>query len=433
MRRFILLTLFSLGVAALLLMGAVPVLGFAETRLTLAQALDLAKKNNLELQALQKEAQSVEGDLMQAGLIPNPTLDLEQKSAPFLGFREGEQGIFLSQELELGGKRSARLSAAQRAFEEAQLTLSDKGRQLRQQVRTAFYNAWIAQQRLTVLENIVGTQKKFLEVNEARVRLGAIPGLEVKLIKAEHLRSQQKLDEAGKEAQVTSASLFQLLGIPPDPKPVLQLPGSLVATRKDLDSLASEALEQRPDLKALQKTAEKAEAQIRLEKAQAFPNLTVGAGTVWDQVLIEGNEVTPGGIISQIDHRDQLYQIRLSLPLPLFNRNQGNILKAERLRESSLLKVQNLKRTIQTEVVSAWQKVLTSQKIHDRFEHELLPTVKSNLETIEKAYRLGGESILAVLQAQRTLLDTELDYLDNLRELGESMALLESAVGAEWP
>ena len=80
-----------------------------------------------------------------------------------------------------------------------------------------------------------------------------------------------------------------------------------------------------------------------------------------------------------------------------------------------------------------WQKVAANQKTQERFEKELLPVVKDNLDIIQKAYQLGGESILAVIQAEKTLSETQLESLDNLRQMEESIASLESAVGVEWP
>lgn len=421
-------------IAALLCLGFLPVSVRAETTLTLSQSFELAKKNNLEFQALQKEAQAVEGDLIQAGLIPNPTLELEYKSnTPFSGLEEGEQGVFLSQELELGWKRSARMSVSRSALEGARFKVEDKARQLRQQVRALFYETWVAQQRRTVLEEIANNQKRLLDLNESRVKLGAIPGLEVKLVKAEYLRIQQKMEETRKEAENTLANFLQLIGAPPDEKLNLQIPNALRLALPDIDSLLSQALQKRPDLKAQEKVIHKSEAQIRLEKSQAFPNLTVGGGVIWDKTFVEAKGITPGGIISQINDRDTLYQIRFSVPLPLFNRNQGNILKAERLYETELLKQQNLKRTIQTEVITAWQSVAADQREQERFEKELLPAVKENADIIEKAYLLGGESVLAVIQAERTLFETQLDYLDNVIQLQKSTALLESAVGMELP
>ena len=97
------------------------------------------------------------------------------------------------------------------------------------------------------------------------------------------------------------------------------------------------------------------------------------------------------------------------------------------------MKQQNIKRTIQTEVITAWQSVAADQREQERFEKELLPAVKENADIIEKAYRLGGESVLAVIQAERTLFETQLDYLDNVLQLQKSTALLESAVGMELP
>ncbi|MBI2265300.1 MAG: TolC family protein [Armatimonadetes bacterium] len=414
-------------------LGWIPAPAFAESTLTLPQAFELARKNNIAFQAVQREAESVEGDLIQAGLIPNPTLELEQKSTPFPGFQEGERGLFLSQELELGGKRSARVSVAQKALEAAQFKVAEIARQLRQKVRVSFYEAWVAQERMKVLEEISASQKLFLDLSKARVKLGDIPGVEVKLVSAEYLRIQQKLEGARKDVQTALADLAQLLALPLDEKPALQAPDKGPADFPDLSGLLSQAFQNRPDLRAQEMNVQKALAQVRLEKALAIPNLTVGAGTVLDKLLIHGEDVSPPGAISEINDSDRLYQIRFSFPLPLFDRNQGNILKSERLYESEILKEQDLRRAIQTEVMTAWQKVAANLKIQERFQKELLPVVKENLHIIEKAYRLGGQSVLAVIQAERTLFETQLDYLDNLRQLEGSIALLESAAGIELP
>lgn len=406
---------------------------YGEPDLTLTQALSLAQKNNLEFQASQKEVAALEGDLIQAGLHPNPALDLESKTSPFLGFHEGERDLFLSQELETGGKRPARIRLSQSTLEEAKFRLQDKARQLRQQVRTTFFNAWISGERVSILQELLNNQDRFLNLNEARVKLGAIPSLEAKLIKAEEIRVRQKLEQAQTEEKRAFVNLSRILGLSLNEKPVLQIPDRTVEPVPDLTGLLQQALANRPDLKAQRKNVERAEAQIASEKAQAVSNVTVGGGLVWDRLFVTGDEIIPRGAISQIDHRDTLYEIRLSLPLPLFNRNQGNILKAERLRESALIGEKNITRLIEAEVTNAWQTAFTDQKVHKRFEHELLPVVRENAEAVQKAYQLGGESILVVMQAQQTWLNAELDYLDNLRDLEESIAALESASGVELP
>lgn len=404
----------------------------AEQTLTFPQAFDLARQHNLELQAIDKEVKVAEGDVVQASLIPNPTLDLEQRSNSFPGFTEGEQSLLVSEELELGGKRGARLSVVRKSLEIAKLNQANTLRQLRQQVRTQFFKAWIAQERVKVLQDIWQAQSQFLELSEKGFKEGQFPGAEIDLLKAETLRVEQKLDEVQSEAQVSRTNLAPLLGLSPNEIPTLEADANDIPAIPDLKALLARA-EERPDLKSQQATAEEARKKVALENALAIPNLTVGAGVVQEKVTISGNEVMPPNVFSSIQHQEGLFQVRFSLPLPLFNRNQGNIEKANRLYESARLREENLRKVIQSEITSIWQSVIAEKKINNRFTQNLLPTVKTNSDRIKKAYLLGGESILAVIQARRTFLETELDYLDNLSALHASIALLESSVVGDWP
>lgn len=409
---------------------------FAQESLTLSKSLRLAKEQNLTIKAVQKEIEAFKGDIKQATLFPNPSLELEQTSRPFLGFKEGEKGLFLTQEFELGGKRPARLLVARKALEEAQWIAINTERLLLQQVKIQFHKAWTAQERLKILHQILEKQKQFLNVSDSRAKLGEIPGMEVRLFKVEYLRSKQKYEEAKKEMDSSLLELLQLIGLPADKQYNLLLPANLTREANlslplDLKELISRALQKRPDLKIQSIITEKAKAQIRMEETQAFPNVTLGAGLVQDKATVSGDDVTPGGIISSIQDKDKLFKLSISIPIPLFNRNQGNILKARHLYESALLKEQNLRTIIEKDVITSYKQVVANQKINEQFEKEILPTVKANFETIEKAYQLGGESILGVIQTQKTFMESQLGYLDNLLNLQESIALLESATGEE--
>ncbi|RML70155.1 Metal ion efflux outer membrane protein, partial [Pseudomonas syringae pv. syringae] len=282
--------------------------------ISLAQALEAAFARNPELAAAQWEIGVAEGDRQQAGLIPNPTVSWEVEDTR----REtSTTTVMLSQALELGGKRGARIEAASKGQDAARLELERRGNELRAEVVQAFYAAARAQAGLELARQSRTLAERGLEVAEGRVRAGKVSPVEatraqVQLAETDLLvrRAETLKINSNRELARTTGSpvaSFERLDYN-DLSPGKLPPGAKLLT----------ALNQSAELRLAQTQIEQREAALGSERAKRIPDLTVSVGSQYSR-----------------EERERVNVVGLSMPLPLFDRNQGNVLAASRRADQS--------------------------------------------------------------------------------------------------
>jgi len=332
-----------------------------------------------------------------------------------------------------GGKWNARVRVAEEKLHVAEWEKKDFERKLRFQTAIQFAKAWIAEKRVETLEKLVDAEKKILDVNESRYKLGDISGVEFHLLQVDYLQTKLQLESAKKEEETNFAQLSPWLGVPLNPSVVLKMESQSLETVQDLPSLYKQAIANRADLAEAREKVLEAQEENALAKANAWPNVEVGAGVVWDTLFLGSEDISPTGILSSIQDKETNAEVRIRIPLPFFNRNQGEIEKFKKLHEVALLEEQNLRLHIESDVKSAWQSLQIDAKTTHQYETILLPAMKKNFRAIEEAYQIGGESVLAVLAAQKDLLQAEEGYLQSLFQLEADVAELKKAVGEGLP
>jgi cobalt-zinc-cadmium efflux system outer membrane protein len=382
--------------------------------LVLSQALALALTNNPLLSAFSKETRAREAATLQAGLLPNPVFDVEGSNFGNNKFK-GADGdaitLQLSQLIELGGKRAARIETATLTQELANWDYETQRVNVLTQVTQTFVEVLTAQQRLELLQQMLDLADQVVETASARVRAGSVAPLEATRAKVtrasskiEWIRAQRTLETARKRLAATWGSTM------PHFKSVQ---GNLnkISQPPSLDDLTLR-LEQNPDLARWATEISQRQAIIDMEKSKVIPDITLSLGT--NQYL---------------DGDDYNLNAGISIPIPLFNRNQGGILAAVRRLGKTEDERRNAEVSITTELNSVYLQLDAAYAELTALDEDVIPGAESAFNVASRGYRLGEFSFLDVLDAQRTLFDVKAQYLQAQADYHLNVARIERLIG----
>jgi cobalt-zinc-cadmium efflux system outer membrane protein len=392
-------------------------------------SMDIVRRalvSNADLTAARLEVERARGRLRQAGLRPNPTIDVEQITGRFTGSpEEKEFSVGVSVPLELGGKRGRRIDLASADLEAAEAEVADRERRLTSEVRAAFAEAMAALRELEITAELNSIDDQTVRFVQARVTEGDTPPLELNLLRADadRLRSRRSLVQG--RLQAAMLRLKTLAGIPAND--VLRFREELTALilpePPTLQEALDAALKGRPDLRLARLSEELAEAGLRLTRAQAVPDVTVwtrfGAGT-----MIFDN--TPVGVLTD---RDRALSFGASISLPVFNRNQGAQLEARASVAQARSRREYLESLVRAEVGSAYSRYEAARQALTVFEPGVLQRSQQNIQAVRGAYEIGAFRITDLLNEQRRLLDFQREFTEALTERYRALADLQAAIG----
>ncbi|TSK08256.1 MAG: TolC family protein [Geobacter sp.] len=410
---------------ALCLLAVSPVV--AETQvLSLRQAIETALNNNPDIASFRKEAGIFDAATVRAGLLPNPTLELEGETGALTGSSaDNNLSIGINQEFQLGDKRHKRTVVAERDAVAYRWQVLDRERLLKEQVQGAYYDALLARERLALAHQSIALNKQLLQVAEDRFAAGDIAELEVYLVKLELTRSEGGRIDIDRALLDADARLASLLSIAPGEAPTLS--GKLDADLPQpatLSDLKNQALKSRPDLKAADAAVHKGDAEVALAEAEAVPNLTAGLS-----LNREASSMEIGGI----EGRETAYTVgmKLSIPIPLFNRNRAGVQEARVKQDSAQIRAKAAASGVEREVENAYAGLSNAEKVVSLYKSNIIAQLEENLRLTQEAYRLGEVGILAVIEEQKKFFEVSDGYLTALHARQMAMAKVESAVAAD--
>jgi cobalt-zinc-cadmium efflux system outer membrane protein len=409
----------------LCLLTSAPV--WAETqKLALPQVVEFSLQNNGDLKSFREEKGIRDAGKTRAGLLPNPTLELEGGTGALTGSSaENSLSLGVSQEFFLSGKRDKRLSLAERELEMYRWQVADRERVLRDEVKTAFYDAILAQQRISLSDRSIVLNRQLLDVTKERLAAGDIPELEMNLVKVELARSEGARIEVEKTLNQNQAKLWILMGLPPgEDASIVGTFETEILMKKNLVDLKQLAHEKRPDLKALEAEKNRGESDITLARAEGIPNLTAGLAFRRDTTTME---------IGGIEGKETGYTIglKLSMPIPMFDRNQAGVQEARAKKNSSESRLTAAIRNAEREVETAYASLLNAEKVLSLYKSNIIPQLEENLKLTQEAYRLGEVGILTVIQEQKKFFEVNDSYLVALHDRQTAFVKLESSVAID--
>ena len=396
------------GLISILALLTSPLFAATAQMLTMDQALETAFANNPDLAAAQWETGIAQGERQQAGLIPNPEVSWEAEDT-----RRNSRTttVMINQPIELGGKRGARIEVASRAQDAAGIELERKRNVLRADVIQAFYSSSTAQQRLLLSRQSLELAERGLRVAQGRIKSGKSSPVEG--TRAEVQLSEVRLELRRAERDEASAyqRLAQVMGAPLPAFVSVGDPGRSMPTVPD-SSLLLNRIGETAELRLAKLQIDQREASLGLEKAQRIPDLTVSIGSQYDE-----------------RERERVNVVGLSMPIPLFNRNQGNVLAAARrtdqardLRNASELR-------LRTEIQTTLDQWMTANTEVASFNQTILPAAKSAVDTATRGFEMGKFNFLDVLDAQRTLISARTQYIQAIAEATDAWVRIERIFG----
>ncbi|MGE7989610.1 TolC family protein [Pseudomonas sp. NPDC089554] len=395
------------SIALLCLLSAAPA-ARAEQPLTLDQALAAAFASNPELAAVRQEIGIAEGERRQAGLLPNPELSWEMEDTR----RDtSTTTVMLSQALELGGKRGARVEVAQAGQAIAQLDLERQANGLRADVTQAFHAAVRAQTAVELAEQSRALTERGLRVVQGRVTAGQSSPVEETRGQVQLAQAEAQLRRVESERRVAWQALARLTGSAR--ADFIQLEGVALSPgpAPEAERLLAK-VEQTIEWRLAAAQVERGEASLGSEKAQRIPNLTVSVGSQYSR-----------------EDRDRINVVGLSMPLPLFDRNQGNVLSAARRADQARDLRNAVELRLRSDTRSALSQWAMAMAEVDAYDRTILPSARQAVDTATRGFERGKFAFLDVLDAQRTLIEARSQYLDALATASDARAQVERMYG----
>jgi outer membrane protein, heavy metal efflux system len=391
-----------------------------QDRITLDDAIRLSLLHNHALQALRSTIQQSLAEEVTANLRPNPTLGLDAQFLPI--FQPGEfSSEYIDQQaqfdagvgylFERGKKRQHRVQAARDATSVVRSQVADSERQLVFNVSQQFVDALLAESMLEFAQQDLDGFQKTVDISNERFRVGDMSEGDFLKIKLQLLQFQSDLS-AAKLARVQSlAALRQLLGFESVPDDY-DVQGALdyQPVHGDVAGLKSIAAINRPDLRAAQQGVTSAESQLALQKANGKMDIT---GTF--------NYTHTAGV-----NTGAFYY---NMPLPIFNRNQGEIQRAEYAVTQAQQLASETSQQVSTDVVSAYANLQTNDQIIQLYQGGYVDQAKQSRDISEYAYRKGAASLLDYLDSERTYRANQLAYRQALASYMLALEQMRQAVG----
>lgn len=384
----------------------------------------LALKQSAELAALEKEATSKQSLAVQAGTISNPTLEFQGATGSLTGSpTERSVSIGVNQEMSLNGKLRLRREAVQYEAEAVQRQRDNSVRLLKDEAGTLALEFVFISKRQELAADQVKLNRDLVSITGERFKAGDIPELEFNLAKVELARAEGRLLEVERERIPLRIKIASLSGLNEND---INLSDRLSVTVPLPDSrdLVKRALAARPDLLALARECDKAETETRLTAAEALPNLTAGLFVQWQRGSTE-----VGGMSSTSS--DTQLGLRLSMPIPVFDRNRGGQAAARSRLEAAAFRRLALERFVTAEVEAAVSRLSSSERILALLEQGIIPQLNENLKLTREAYRIGEVGILSVIDEQKKFFEVNDSYLSAQHNRRVAIIKLESAVSSD--
>ena len=366
-----------------------------KNNLALHDAIRLMLQFNPELASFSKEIRALEGIKIQAGKFRNPELDVESEDVNARPNTPAAQftTIRFSQLIELGGKRSARVNAASIGQELADRNYESKRLELIARVANVFTKVLAGQERLQLAEESIQLANKVVDSAAKRVEAGKAPPIEETKAKVAFSTASIVLEQTRRELTATRKQLSLLWG---NNSPQFEKVLGNLESRVEIPSF--EVLEQRLGRNPIAlhsiKNIEQHKALVEIEKLRRIPDITVGAGV---RRYTRADETTA--------------IVNVSIPIPLFDLNQGNLQAANQRVGKAIDEQAATDLQLRSELTRFYESLSAAQNEINILYDDVLPGAKSSFDIANKGYELGRFSFLEMLDAQRTLFQNQILYV----------------------
>jgi cobalt-zinc-cadmium efflux system outer membrane protein len=377
-----------------------------------ATSIDLPTAIRLALdqpavRAAAHEVAASDATVDQAGRLPNPALTY---------LREGQQAgirtttIQIDQPIELGGKRGARVALAQGAAGLARSEQMAVRQQVRAKVIESYYDVQLAQQRLALAQRLGALAHKSVEEAGKRVAAGKISPIDETKARLAAVDAVADLNRSAAQLAAARAKLGALLGRPADVLLLAPLSDELPQVQP-LDTLLAQAADAAPVRRARSQLAAQ-EAQTRVERAARVPDLMLTLGSQRDD---------------QLGRRQAV--VGLSVPLPLFNRNDGNLRAALQRTDKAIEELAAAQVSAASELAAAFSRYDVARNEVALLRQDVIPAASAAYELTLKGFEYGKFPFLDVLDAQRTWFQAQSRLSNSMLDAYRAYADIERIAG----
>lgn len=380
-----------------------------QPRLSLADLEQMALTSNPTIAKSSALVGAARGNWVQAGLAPNPSVGYDGQQLGS-GGRAEQHGIMFNQEIVRGGKLKLSRVVADREYIRAQQELAVQQQKVVTDVRIAFYQVLLAQKQIDLTSNLVRITRLGAKAADSLFKGQEASRSDVLQAQLEVENAQVLATNARNRADAAWRNLRAVVG---DPHlPFQELDGDAYAPPLEFDfqDVITRLQTSSPEIAVAMAEISRARSTVDRARVEPIPNVNF-------QGLIN---VRDNGIGGRSDAG-----ISLSMPIPVFNRNQGAIVKAQHEVMAAERNLEQVERSLERRLAPAFERYANARNQVERYRDAILPVAEESLELTRKMYELGEAGYLALLTAQRTFSQTNLNYLEALRELRTVEAEIE--------
>lgn len=384
-------------------------------KLTLVDTLDLVTKHNPTLSAYNEEIRAKNAMAIKSGLLPNPTLGIEVDNFAgkddLKGFKGGETTVSISQVVELGNKRGKRRNIATIEKDIAVWDYQSKRLDLICAATKSFFQVLTAQNQVFLNDDLVKLAEKIYNAVSERANAGKVSPIEKNKVIVELASARNETMRSRRELEAARRRLTAFFGSAQTE--FKEISGDLAQINPPIpEETGINQLNNNPDLSRWKSELELKKSLVSFAQSKAIPDLTVNMGLRRFQ-----------------ETKNNAFVAGFEFPLPLFDRNQGEISEALANTEKARQEHKAVESELRAGLSETWQNLSAAYEESLSLQNVILPEAKKTFEALETGYREGKLDILQVLDVQRTLFTSRRQYLKTLEEYHKARADLDRLIG----
>src|SRR5713101_5468985 len=412
--RFVLC--FSWALVVVALPGRAQTPAPEQKTVTLEELQQMALQNNPTFRQSTANIQAAEGRKKQSGLYPNPTLGYQGEQIRGGSFHGGEQGLFVQQDIVLGGKLGLNRKIFDQELKQAETEAEEQKLRVVTNVRMSYIQALAAQQTLELRQNLSKLADDAVETSHQLANVGQADAPDVLESEVEAQQAQLAVTMAEQNQQRVWRALAAVVGNPR--LPLMKLEGKLEDTPPvNPDELVEKIVNDSPAVRIAELGVLRAEAVLARAKREPIPDLQLRGGLQQNGELLSGPNGRSIGLQGFAN---------VGVRIPIFDRNQGNIATAKADAERAKREVERVKLVLRERAASVVQTYTFSQTAVDRYKNQMIPRAQKAYAMYTKKYQEMAAAYPQVLIAQRTLMQLEVSYISALETFATSSLSLQS-------
>lgn len=369
--------------------------------LTLEILEQRALASNPSVRRLGALVDAARANTLQVGLRPNPSVGYEGQQLGSGGLAE-QHGVLVAQEFVRGGKLRLNRAVADRERMRLEQEFAAQQQRVLNDVRIAYYEVLLAQRQIALTEDLIKIGGEGCRSVDALFKAKEVGQADILQAQLEIENAQVLAENARNRRDSAWRSLAAVIGEPDLPsQPIV---GDAVGPAKKFtfEETIIRLLQSSPEVSAAALEVDRARAALERERVEPIPNINVQGLMNWQDNGIGGK---PDGGVA------------VSVPIPLFNRNQGAIARAEHELIAAREALAQLELQLQNRLAPVFEQYSNSRHQVERYDRTILPAAQKALSLTQQMYAAGEADYTTLLTSQRTYSQIQMNYLDAIRQL----------------